>query len=180
MRKRLGAGGFTMVELAITVAILGILAAIAIPSFSKLMPRIRLGTATQTLANELAMARMAAISKSVDGEATFTKGEKNPAGKWVFPGKYEVAKTVGGPSYFQTMPGPATGIESVTYLADSSNAPATLQLNANGTTSVPLQQQAVVITLATDYGTHRRRVLVWATGRIHSQKWAGGSSWVAD
>jgi hypothetical protein len=68
---------------------------------------------------------------------------------------------------------------SVAYL-DGSAAPSTLQINANGTTSVPLMKQAVAITLATADGAHRRRVLVWATGRIHSQKWAGGTSWVAD
>ena len=41
-------------------------------------------------------------------------------------------------------------------------------------------KQAVAITLATADGALKRRVLVWATGRIHSQKWAGGTSWVAD
>ena len=174
MRTRMGAGGFTMVELSITAAILGILAAVAVPSFIHLMPRIRLGNATQTLANELAMARMAAIAKSVDGEATFTKATGS------YPGKYAVARNIGGAPYLQTALGSTTRLESLTYLADGSNAPATVQLNANGTTSVPLQKQATVITLATEDGAHRRRVLLWATGRIHSQKWAGGSTWVAD
>jgi Tfp pilus assembly protein FimT len=159
-----------MVEMSITVAILGILAAIAVPSFVNLMPRIRLGNATQTLANELAMARMAAISKSVDGEAAFDKDAE----------VYTLAKTVGGTPYARATLASSANLVSVTYLADGSTAPATVQLNANGTTSVPLQKQAMVITLATADGAHKRRVLVWATGRIHSQKWAGGSTWVAD
>jgi prepilin-type N-terminal cleavage/methylation domain-containing protein len=175
MRIRVGQGGFTMVEMSVTVAILGILAAISIPSFVNMMPRFRLGTATQTLANELAMARMAAIAKSVDGEAVFNKDTET----------YTIARTVGGAPYARTTLGSSVSIESLTF-GDEDDAgtvapsPFTLQLNANGTTNVGLQQKALRITLTTDDGTHKRRVLVWATGRIHAQKWAGGSSWVAD
>lgn len=169
MRKRLGECGFSMVEMSVTVAILGILAAIAVPSFINLMPRFRLGTATQTLGNELAMARMSAIAKSIDGEATFDKDTES----------YTIARTVGGAPYVRTDLAARADLVSVLYL-DGTTAPSTLQINANGTTSVPLMKQALAITLATADGAHRRRVLVWATGRIHSQKWAGGTSWVAD
>jgi prepilin-type N-terminal cleavage/methylation domain-containing protein len=170
MRRRLGVEGFTMVELSITVAVLGVLAAVAIPSFMNLMPRFRLGTATQTLANELAMARMAAIAKSVDGEMVFDKDAES----------YTIAKTIGGAPYAGTTLPSGLDLEGLTYVVDGSSASATVQLNANGTTNVPLQKQAVAITLATVDGAHKRRILVWATGRIHSQKWAGGSTWVAD
>lgn len=169
MRKRLGERGITMVEVGITVAILGVLATIAVPSFVTIMPRIKLNAAAQTLANDLAMARMSAIAKSVDGEATFDKDTET----------YTLARTVGGATYARTTLASVVNVESVTYLADGTNAPATLQINANGTTSVPLLKQALVVTLATPDGAHKRRVLVWATGRVHSQKWAGGATWVA-
>jgi Tfp pilus assembly protein FimT len=155
--------------LAVTVAILGILATIAVPSFVNMMPRFRLRGATQTLGNELAMARMSAIAKSIDGEAKFDKNTES----------YAIARTVGGAPYVRTDLAARADLVSVAYL-DGTAAPTTLQINANGTTSVPLMKQAVVITLATADGAHKRRVLVWATGRIHSQKWAGGTSWVAD
>lgn len=169
MRRKLGESGVTLVEIAVTVAILGILATISVPSFINMMPRFRLGTATQTLGNELAMARMSAIAKSIDGEATIDKDTES----------YTIARTVGGAPYLRTNLAARVDLVSVRYL-DGTAAPSTLQLNANGTTSVPLMKQAVAITLATADGDHKRRVLVWATGRIHSQKWAGGTSWVAD
>ena len=169
MRKRSGAGGFTLVELAVTVAILGVVAAIAVPNFAKLMPRVRLGTATQTLANGLAMARMSAIAHSLDGEAVFNKNTET----------YAVAKTIGGAPYMTADLTGVADLESVTY-KDGSVAPAALQIYANGTTSVPLPRRAMVITLASTDGAHRKRVLVEATGRIYSEKWAGGTSWVAD
>jgi Tfp pilus assembly protein FimT len=164
-----------MVELSVTLAILGILAAISIPSFVNMMPRFRLGGATQTLSNELAMARMAAIARSVDGEVVINKDTET----------YTLARTVGGAPYARTTLGSSVGIESLTFGDENdagTNAPSpfTLQLNANGTTNIGLQQKALRITLATGDGAHKRRVLVWATGRIHSQKWAGGNSWVAD
>jgi len=169
VRKRSGAGGFTLVELAVTVAILGVVATIAVPNFARLMPRVRLGTATQTLANGLAMARMSAIAHSLDGEAAFNKNTET----------YSVAKTIGGAPYLTANLTGVADLESVTY-KDGSVAPATLQIYANGTTSVPLPRRAMVITLASTDGTHRKRVLVEATGRIYSEKWAGGTSWVAD
>ena len=175
MKRRLGESGITLVEVGITVAILGILAAISVPSFITMMLRIRLGGATQTLANELAMARMAAIAKSIDGEVVVNKDTES----------YTIARTVGGAPYARTTLGSSVGIESLTF-GDEDDAgvtapsPFALHLNANGTTNVALQQKALRIALATGDGAHKRRVLVWATGRIHTQKWAGGTSWVAD
>ncbi len=170
MRRRSGESGFTMVEMSVTLAIIGVLAVIAVPSFINLMPRFRLGNAAQTLANELAMARMTAIAKSVDAEAVF-----DPAAD-----SYALRKSVGGAGYGGQQFGGFADLESLTYL-DGSAAPNSVQLHANGATSVPLQEQALAITLQTKDGAHKRRVLVWVTGRIHSQKLAlDGATWVED
>ena len=55
--------GFTLVELIACVSVLSILTAIAAPSMAALMERQRAAAATNALVTQLAMARMAAISK---------------------------------------------------------------------------------------------------------------------
>ena len=55
--------GFTLVELIACVSVLSILTAIAAPSMAALMERQRAVAATNALVTQLAMARMAAISK---------------------------------------------------------------------------------------------------------------------
>lgn len=187
MRKRLGESGFTMVELSVTVAIIGIMAAISIPSLKNVMPRFRLANTAQILANEITTARMAAIAKSVDSGVVFTKAVEISPGEYSFPGRYELAKTVGGSPYAATTLGPSVVLESLEFGDDTDNpgtpsaSPFTLQLNANGTTNVSFTQKALRIVLATETGTPRKkRVLVWTTGRIQVQKWAGGSTFVAD
>jgi type IV fimbrial biogenesis protein FimT len=54
--------GFTLVEAAVTLAIAGILAAIAVPLLARLMERQRVAAATTSLTTHMAQARMAAIT----------------------------------------------------------------------------------------------------------------------
>ena len=49
MRRRLGSVGFTLMELLIVVIIVGILAAVALPQFSKATKRARMSEATTTV-----------------------------------------------------------------------------------------------------------------------------------
>ena len=65
MNKRHGLG-FTLTELMIAVAIAGILASLAVPSFSRMIERNKLKEATESLKADLMFARTEAIKRSTN------------------------------------------------------------------------------------------------------------------
>lgn len=64
--------GFTLLELITVIAIIGILSAIAIPSFSAWNKHARLRSATQDLMADLSMARMRAIQSGENVNVSFS------------------------------------------------------------------------------------------------------------
>ena len=63
--------GFTLIGLLLTMVIMGILAGIAIPSFSPWLPKSRVNGAARTLFTDLRLAKMKAISENRNYEITF-------------------------------------------------------------------------------------------------------------
>lgn len=167
MRAELRESGFTLVEMAVTVAVVGVLAVIAIPTFINIVPKTRLNSAVQTLANEIAMSRTSAIAKSTDYGIQFDPSSE----------QYKLGRYLSGTftPYATTTLGSFADLESVKY-KDGSAAPNTLQLTAMGATSVPLMNEYLYITLQTKDGFDKRRVVVWMTGRVATEKWTG-TSW---
>jgi len=73
--------GFTLTELMITVAIIGILASIAVPSFQDMIERNRLKEAVEGLKSDLMFARTEAIKQSQDITVSRSTGN---AGAWCY------------------------------------------------------------------------------------------------
>jgi len=75
--RRSGTGGdqqgFTLVEVAVTVALVGIVAMLAMPSILGVVPRIQLSNDTVTVANEVALARARAISQNYQTRISFNE-----------------------------------------------------------------------------------------------------------
>ncbi len=69
-RKR--ESGFTMIELIVTMLVLAVLAAIAIPGFSSWLPKYRLKSATRDLYSSMQLAKLEAIKQNEDCSVTFS------------------------------------------------------------------------------------------------------------
>lgn len=66
--------GFTLVELMITILVIGVLAAIAVPSFADFMERSRIKGAAETIKSELQFAKSEALKQSCDIAVSFDTG----------------------------------------------------------------------------------------------------------
>ena len=170
-RRRVSEAGFSLVELSVILAVLGVIAALAIPSFRSIMPRVRLDNNALLLVNEINLMRREAIAKSTDFRVVFDPGSEtyslqrrdSVTGVWAVIGASRLS---------------GTDLEGVTGFS----APVTLVAQAGGAVNVPPVVGGSVnfgyITLQIPDGSRKKRVKVEPLGRVSVQRWQGGTSWV--
>ena len=88
--------GFTLIEALVTVAIIGILAALAAPAFVKMLERNRLKGAAEVVFNELQLARTEAVKRNQDVTVTFSGA--GPSTTWAYGLRSGLAGTTCDPS----------------------------------------------------------------------------------
>jgi len=74
--------GFTIIEALVTVAIIGILTALAAPAFTKMLERNRLKGAAESLFNDLQLARTEAIKRNAEVALQFSAA--GPTTNWCY------------------------------------------------------------------------------------------------
>jgi prepilin-type N-terminal cleavage/methylation domain-containing protein len=93
-----GSRGFTFIEMAIVVVIIGIMAAIAVPMFSRTIPRIKTRAEARNILNSIRTARSRAIAENVQYGVYFNASAKS----------YRLFKDKVDPSHMTYDPGDST------------------------------------------------------------------------
>jgi type IV fimbrial biogenesis protein FimT len=68
------AGGFSLLELVVALALLGVIAAIALPNWSRLVPSYRLNSSARQVQSELHHLKMRAVAENVSFQLAYLQG----------------------------------------------------------------------------------------------------------
>lgn len=166
MTRSRAQAGMTLIEVSVVLAIIGVLAAIAVPSMQGALPRMRLSNDVSNLANEISLSRVRAITKSSRFRVTFSPStdsyflERETGGAWV---RMNSTRTAG------------TDLVSATNFRDADMVIADI----NGSMSVAFNNQGVVL-LSTPGGQIQKRIKVEPIGRVFVERKGLDGTWVKE
>ena len=164
MKRIFGNKGYSLTEMLVVLAMIGVMVAIGIPYVMKMAPHYRLKNAAGEVASDLQQARMQAIIKRANYTATFSTANHTYA---ITP--------VGG-----TYGAGWRGIEIyLDYTDPDVNPLASNQVifrtdgTAGHTGGTDISQEAVYLR-NTPYNNERYRIrIIGTTGRVSAEKWTG-------
>lgn len=127
--------GFTLLELVVALVVLGILAALAIPTYSSVINSAHTGVANSTALSVAADAvALAATNQTYPSQTDFTKAAGETSNVTVVPGSYLDASGTTSISLAVALTG--TTVDVCVSLVDQMNAPATICAPSATTTTL--------------------------------------------
>jgi prepilin-type N-terminal cleavage/methylation domain-containing protein len=165
---RRGDQGFTLIEVLVTIAILGILSGLAIPGFSGWLPGYRLKGAARDLYSNLQLAKMGAVKERADWAVVFAGSS------------YQVVSGYGSSNQVQKTVTLSDYGSGVSFGAGGSSPPAVSgEVTANSSNPVVFNSRGFTTGTSpvTAYLKNSKNtcyaVGTWASGAVVLRKWSG-------
>ena len=156
--------GITLIELMVTVAIIGIVVGIAIPSFTSYLPRLRLNGAARDLISDLRLARSLAVGENKQYKVVFDVANES----------YTIRKaddTITKSTDYKNPDQNYRGIESDSVVDKNGTAVTSIEFGFNGTatTANGLDNAPATITIKRSDGVETKKINVTKFGRVYAE-----------
>lgn len=155
------ARGFTLVELLVTVTVLALLAAVAVPSFQNLIRENQLTATANDLVASLLMARSEAVRRESEARVSANGGDWSTG--WIVEAENPTTLQFNTISSFS----PSSSDFVITAVGATADAPIRFNSNGRSIASYTSNVDYIKLTMGDD---HVRYLCLSATGRPYAKK----------